>query len=309
MYAELSRVVAFANGKGGVGKTSSATACAGLAAAAGWKTLLIDTDPQGNCEDNLGYAAESDGGEHLSNVLVHGVALEPVLRDVRPNLDVVCGGAELKGVELQLLGKYMQNQGSPAVLADALAGIAPDYDVVFLDTPPYAPTILHLDLVASRWAVIPTKPDESSIKGLGNLAGEIVNARNLNPYLEVLGSVLFGVEKSATAIRRSAGAKIANALGTAAPLFDSVVRHTTATAVTARDKGMLPHELAETVDNAEPFWKALQEGRTPTQVPGTAPALAEDYLLLCQEILQRIDQREQEEDRVAVGADVEGANQ
>ena len=55
---------------------------------------------------------------------------------------------------------------------------------------------------------------------------------------------------------------------------------------------MLIHEVAETVDKAEPYWKALQEGRRPERVPGSAPALAEDFVLLTQEILTSIDARE-----------------
>jgi chromosome partitioning protein len=301
MFAELLRVVSFANGKGGVGKTSTATACAGLAAASGWKVLLIDSDVQGSCADDLGYQDQSDNGRHLMEVLTEGAALHPVLRDVRPNLDVVCGGEALKEVDLKLVIKYMQNSASPAILAEALAPIAPDYDIIFIDTPPYAPTTLQLDLVASRWVVIPTRADKSSTTGLSNLAQELIKARALNPYLEVLGSVLFDIETTATVIRRDASAKIEQSLGTAAPTFSSVIRHTTATSVSVRERGMLPHELAETIDSAEPFWKALSEGRKPKRVPGTAPALAEDYLLLCQEILTRIDEREREEELVSNG--------
>ena len=55
---------------------------------------------------------------------------------------------------------------------------------------------------------------------------------------------------------------------------------------------MLIHEIAERVDNAEPYWKALKEGRKPERIPGTAPALAEDFVLLTQEILTSIDRHE-----------------
>ncbi len=81
-------------------------------------------------------------------------------------------------------------------------------------------------------------------------------------------------------------------LGDAAPLFSSVIRHSTSSSKAARDRGILVHELAEQVDNAEPYWIALKEGRRPERVPGTAPALAEDYVFLCEEILKRIDQLE-----------------
>ena len=58
---------------------------------------------------------------------------------------------------------------------------------------------------------------------------------------------------------------------------------------------ILAHELAEKADAAEPYWKALREGRTPTRIPGSAPALAEDYVLFTQEVLTRIAAHEEHE--------------
>src|SRR5690349_23660686 len=94
--AELARVVTVANGKGGVGKSTTACNVAGLAAVAGWRVLLIDFDPQGNAGHILGYRWEgrSDGGRHLVDTLITDRPLTPLLRNVRPNLDVVPGGEE-----------------------------------------------------------------------------------------------------------------------------------------------------------------------------------------------------------------------
>ena len=112
----------------------------------------------------------------------------------------------------------------------------------------------------------------------------------------MLGAVLFDTGTSATIVRRNAAEDIRAALDGVAPLFGSVSRHSESAAVEARERGVLVHELAETVANAEPYWKALQAGRTPDRLPGSAPALAEDYVLLTQEILTNIAEREHQEE-------------
>lgn len=287
---ELQRVVAFANGKGGAGKTSTSVNCAGLAAAAGWRTLLIDLDPQGNAGEDLGYNQNglSDNGQHLLDAIGTGQRLQPVIRDVRPNLDIIPGGDALDDLESILVGRAQRSKRVHSMLAEALAPIAGEYDLIVLDTPPTRPSLLQVALGATRWIVVPTKPDRASILGLGALATQLNHVREYHPEIDVLGAVLFDVSTSAKAIRRNAVADIESALGGAAPLFDSVIRHTESCAVQSREEGKLIHELAEQVQDAEPYWKALKEGRKPTRVPGSAPALAEDYVLLCQEILQQI---------------------
>lgn len=295
---DLSRVVTFANGKGGAGKTSCATQVAGLAAAAGWRTLVIDLDPQGNVGHDLGYgwAEAGDDGQHLVDALVLDKPLQPVLTDVRPNLDAVSGGAALDDLEDVVSGRIRRQKDFRGLLANALAPLATGYDLIVIDTPPTRPSLLQLALAATRWIVVPTRPDRSSIEGLRTLATQIVAARATNPAIEILGSVLFDSGSSATVVRRHAADDIRAALDGAAPLFDSVIRHSESAAVEARERGILIHELAEQVNDAEPYWKALQEGRRPTRVPGSAPALAEDYVGLCQEILAGITEHETEQE-------------
>lgn len=293
---DLARVITFANGKGGAGKTSTAVNVAGLSAAAGWRTLLIDLDPQGNVGHDLGYTWEgrSDHGQHLVDALVGANAISPPLVEVRSNLDVVPGGEVLDDLEDLIAGRARRNKGYQRLLADALKPIANDYDLILIDTPPTRPMLLQLALAATRWIVVPTRADRSSIEGLRTLANQIGDVREVNPHLEILGAVLFDTGIAATVIRRNAAEDIETVLDGAAPLFSAVIRHSQSAAVEAREKGMLIYELAEQVDTAEPYWKALQEGRRPVRLPGTAPALADDYVLLCQEILTSIAAHEKE---------------
>lgn len=291
----LQRVVTVANGKGGVGKSSTACNVAGLAALAQWKVLLIDLDPQGSAGRLLGYrmTGQSDGGAHLvSAVIGSGTPLAPPLTGVREGLDVVPGGEKLDELEDLLTGRVRRGQAAYGALADALEPVAGDYDLIVIDTPPTRPTLLRLALAASRWLVVPTRPGRMSIDGIENLARDMTAARTVNPALELLGVVLYDVEITATAIRRNALDDVESVLGGAAHAFTSVIRHALLPAVESEERGLLIHEIAEQVDQAEPFWKALQEGRKPVRVPGSAPALAEDFVLLTQEILTAIDSRE-----------------
>lgn len=294
LHDALTRVVTVANGKGGVGKSATAANAAGLAAAAGWNVLLVDFDPQGNIGSLLGYhwRGESDNGEHLVDAVTGRTALAPVLSGVRERLDVIPGGAELDGLEDLMSGRIKRGQEVHQRFAEALAPLAGQYDLVVIDTPPTRPLLLRLALGATKWIVVPTRPGRTSIEGLRNLSAEISAVRRDNPNIEVLGSVLYDVEAGAKVIRRNAIEDIKAVLGGAAPVFETVIRHAIAPAVESEEKGLLIHEIAELVDSSEPYWKALQDGRRPQRVVGSAPALAEDFTLLTQEILTMIASHE-----------------
>jgi chromosome partitioning protein len=293
----LSRVVAIANGKGGVGKTTVAASIGGLAAAAGYRVLLVDLDPQGNLGDDLGYLEQGrgDDGQALVNALLTGQSLTPVVPGVRENLDVISGGEALTDLGGALFARHHKGRAADSLelLAAALAPVAGDYDLVLIDTPPIDAQLQNLALAAARWLLIPTKADASSIRGLANIAERVETAHQVNPSLAVLGVILFDVPTSATRIRASAGENIEQILGGAAPLFETTVRNSTAVAREARDRGLLVHELAGRVEGAAPFWKALREGRAPERLPGSAPALADDFVRLVDAILTRISEHEQ----------------
>ena len=286
----LSRVVAIANGKGGVGKTSLATTLAGMAAEAGYKILLIDLDPQGNVGEDLGYtgAGLGDDGAGLVAALAAGLPLTVSIPQCRHGIDVISGGERLDDLAGLLLSRHRKGNAVANVLAGPLADLlgSADYDLVVVDSPPGEPNLQLLALGAARWLIIPTKGDASSLKGMVRIVQRLVEARTYNADLELLGVALFDIASSATRLKREISEQITAALGGAAPLFENTIRHSIA-ATDARSGGLLIHEHAARLEG-EPFWKALREGRRPTS-PGTAPALAGDYAALAHEILTRIN--------------------
>lgn len=292
--SRLGRVVCVATGKGGAYKTSLTANAAGLCAKAGHKVLLVDLDPQGDLQDDLGYYdhADLDQGQHLATAMLTGTALTPVLRDVRPNLDVIPGGDYLSDVGGALLARQARGGASFDLLARALAPLAADYDLVFIDTPPTDETLQLLALKASRWVVAPTKADTSSIRAVGRIAGKIAEARQDGHPLDLLGVVLAGVPTAARRVRADAANDVQRMLGGAAPLFDGFIRDSSANARLVRADGILVHELAEKVEGAEPFWASLRAGTEVTRLPGSAPDLAADYVGIVEQILLRINELE-----------------
>ncbi|KJR10302.1 ParA family protein [Gordonia sihwensis] len=283
------RTIAVANGKGGVGKTSVAINLAALVASTGSPVLLIDLDPQGNAGEDLGYNEEgtnkTDNGKGLFEALANGAPLAPI-QEVRPNLDVLAGGDALDDLEGQLvLQSLRRGTHSLSLLADALTPIADQYSLIVIDTPPTRPTLLQLALSASGSVVIPTKSDRASIKGLGKLAKQMADVRANGNNLTILGAVLYGVGSTSTSIKREAAADIAAVMGDIAPVFETTIRHSERTAKDVRDYGLLPHELAAEAEAAEPWWKALKEGRAPEASVGrSAGSLASDFIQLTREV-------------------------
>ncbi|MEJ7831589.1 MAG: ParA family protein [Nocardioides sp.] len=284
-----------ASGKGGVSKTSLTANLAGLAAAAGHRTLIVDLDPQGDISDDLGYFDDprADDGQHLATSMVTGQPLRALMAEVRANLDVIPGGEHLSDVKGMLLARQARAASTVDLLAKSLSPLAQGYDLVLIDTPPTDDSLQLLALTAARWLLIPTKADTSSIRAIQRIAMRTAETRAQGHIIDILGVVLVGVPTAASRVRSAAERDIQQLLGNVAPLFEGGIRDSAAVARETRAKGVLTHELAEEVEGAEPFWKSLRDGVPPTRLPGSAPALADDYVRIAEQVLRRIDQLEQ----------------
>lgn len=287
-HEALQRVLVFANGKGGVGKSSLTANEAGLLAANGYNVLLVDLDPQGDLDFELGVAAAglTDQGANLTQALLGQAELTPV-RGIRDNLDLIPGGPELLDYNRKLgadrLGVGTWNL--PGRFAHILAGVAPNYDVVLVDCPPSLVDILTEALTAARWLIVPTRTDESSQRGLEYLAGPLRDAQEAGSDVALLGIVLFGVTTSASRVRHDARTRLASVLGENAPIFDVAIRYKESTAAAVRARGQLVHELRRSaVDRSGDRLTAL-----------SADSLAADYIALTEEIMTTLAQHESEE--------------
>jgi chromosome partitioning protein len=178
-------VYAIANQKGGVGKTTTAVNVAACIAEAGYRTLLVDVDPQGNATTGLGLERVSPG---LYDVLGGEVeAREAVRPSGIANLDVLVSTPDLAGATMEL----PRLAGSEQRLREALAPIRDAYAYVLLDCPPSLGPLTVNALVAADRVIVPVQTEYFALEGLAGLLDTLdLIQRELNPRLTVAGMLL-----------------------------------------------------------------------------------------------------------------------
>lgn len=280
-------MVAVANAKGGAGKTSIVANVGGTAAASNYRVLLCDLDPQGNLERDLGYRTRSDKGESLVEALRTGKQERlTILRGVRENLDVIAGGVQLE--DWQAIATSPGRAGSASTaLTSLLGGLTSDYDLVLLDCPPGNRLLQQQALTSARFVVIPSRADAASIDGVEGVATVFDLVEALNPDVEALGVVLFGITTSASAVRRKAENDVARTFGTPEVLFGTAIRHSEKVAQDCRERGQLVIEYEAELDGQLGYWAARKAGKEVQRLSAASRGLAEDYIRLTEEIVQR----------------------
>jgi chromosome partitioning protein len=183
----MTRIVAVANQKGGVGKTTTAINLAASVASRGYRVLLVDFDPQGNASSGVGYPRDK---VELSiyDALIGEVAMEDVIRPTEiTTLFVAPATTDLVGAEIELISAERRER----FLADALAPIVDGYDYIVIDCPPSLGLLTLNALVAANGVVIPMQAEYFALEGLSALNATIEKVRAAyNPGLAIDG-VLF----------------------------------------------------------------------------------------------------------------------
>jgi chromosome partitioning protein len=182
----MGTVYAIANQKGGVGKTTTAVNVAACIAEAGYETLLVDVDPQGNATVGLGI--ERNGGPGLYDVLGGEVtALDAVRATGIDHLSLIASTPDLAGATMEL----PRLPGSETRLRDALAGVRERFAFTLLDCPPSLGPLTVNALVAADRVIVPVQTEYFALEGLAGLLDTLsLIQRELNPRLTVAGMVL-----------------------------------------------------------------------------------------------------------------------
>jgi chromosome partitioning protein len=184
----VARVIAIANQKGGVGKTTTAVNLAASLAAAEQRTLLVDGDPQGNATSGIGVQPDQIratvydvliGDRSIEDATIHQVHFK--------HLDVVPATPNLAGAEVELVDRPNRER----LFRTAITGTRSNYDFVLIDCPPSLGLLTVNGLAASDDVIVPIQCEYYALEGLGQLLRNVgLVQANLNPGLDIRGIIL-----------------------------------------------------------------------------------------------------------------------
>ena len=209
---ELPRIIAIANQKGGVGKTTTAVNLGAALAESGLRVLVVDLDPQGNASTGLGINPR-DVNASIYDVLMQDTpALDAVEPTSLKNLFVIPATLDLAGAEIELVPAFSRE----LKLKRALDSVRTEYDVVLIDCPPSLGLLTVNGLAAADDVIVPIQCEYYALEGLGQLLRNVALVRSsLNASLDVRGIILTMydartrlAEQVETEVREHFGAKV-----------------------------------------------------------------------------------------------------
>ena len=184
----MGKIIAIANQKGGVGKTTTAINLAASLAVLEKKVLIIDADPQANTTSGLNFDPESGNGRTLYEILIGKIsASDALIQTELPNLHMIPSHINLVGAEIELL----DTPNRESVLKSALAPLQDQYDYIIIDCSPSLGLITVNCLTAAQSVMIPVQPEFFALEGLAKLIQTIRLVQNgINPQLTIEGFVV-----------------------------------------------------------------------------------------------------------------------
>ena len=186
------RVLAIANQKGGVGKTTTAVNLATAMAAVHKRVLIADLDPQGNASTSLGINQKHRTIGTYNLLMGDAVLSEAIVPTSVPNLSIIPSSVDLAGAELELI----EVENRQARLKHALAGRGADWDFILIDCPPSLGLLTLNALVAADAVMVPLQAEFLALEGISHLVRTIERVKkSFNPSLEIQGIVLTMVDK------------------------------------------------------------------------------------------------------------------
>ena len=178
------KIIAFANQKGGVGKTTSAVNIASSLAAKKYSVLLVDCDPQGNATSGLGIRKKSSSGSVYDVIIGRSKTADMVCSTTVKNLSVLPSSMDLVGAEIELIDMADRE----ARLRAALEQVRDAYDFIIIDCPPSLGLLTLNCLTAADGVVIPLLCEFYSLEGISQLTQTIRHVKSrVNPSLELIG--------------------------------------------------------------------------------------------------------------------------
>jgi len=255
------KIIAIANQKGGVGKTTTATSLAAELAINGFRTLIIDDDPQGNATKT--FLRDDQVKTSLAEVLLN-FPNQPAASIAEKRLTTVIVNLDIVPATIALANFDREPPLSIKKLRSCLKEVDEDYDFVVIDTPPNFGLLLSAALIASDLVMIPVQAAPFALSGLDDLLTVIEDSRQLNEKLKILGAVC---------TRYDARTKISK------ESFQKLIE--------LSNKRDFP--VFETVINQDTKLEASPGTNQPIQIFAPDSRGADEYSKLCSEVLQKLE--------------------